>query len=70
VADLENLELADLDKEGAIAVSLRLGQSVTLDAKATSAGLLSVGALVSSILLSTAVIVFVAGDVRARRGRP
>ena len=44
----------------AASVSVRIGKSVELDARMTSAGLLSVGALVSGILLSTAVIVLAA----------
>ncbi|WP_126174023.1 hypothetical protein [Altericroceibacterium xinjiangense] len=43
-------------------LSLRLGKSVSLDLRlrVTSPGILSVGALVSSILLSTAALVAVA----------
>jgi hypothetical protein len=41
-------------------VSLRIGKSIAFDARITSRGLLSVGALVSGILLSTAVIVVAA----------
>ncbi len=50
-------------------VSIRIGARTTFDAAVTSAGLLSVGALVSGILLSTAVIVFAAGR-NAGRHRP
>jgi len=39
------------------AVEVRLGRGVSVEARITSAGLLAVGALVSGILLSTAVIV-------------
>lgn len=38
-------------------VSVRIGKGVAIEARVTAAGLLSVGALVSAILLSTAVIV-------------
>ncbi|RKE45762.1 hypothetical protein C8J41_104135 [Sphingomonas sp. PP-CC-3G-468] len=48
-------------------VSIRIGKRTTFDASVTSAGLLSVGALVSSILLSSAVIVAAAGRKSARR---
>ncbi|MEG8056545.1 MULTISPECIES: hypothetical protein [Sphingomonas] len=48
-------------------VSIRIGKRTTLDASMTTAGLLSVGALVSSILLSSAVIVVAAGRKAARR---
>ncbi|WP_093398878.1 hypothetical protein [Sphingomonas sp. OK281] len=48
-------------------VSIRIGKRTTLDASMTTAGLLSVGALVSSILLSSAVIVAAAGRKAARR---
>lgn len=41
-------------------VSIRIGKGVSLDAAIDSRGLLAVGALVSGILLSTAVIVFAA----------
>lgn len=42
-------------------VSIKIGKRTTFDASVTTAGLLSVGALVSSILLSSAVIVAAAG---------
>lgn len=42
-------------------VSIRIGTRVTFDASVTSAGLLSIGALVTGILLSTAVVVVAAG---------
>jgi hypothetical protein len=49
--------------------SIRVGQSVALDAKITSAGLLSVAVLVTGILLSTAVIVLAATrEKRDERG--
>ncbi len=47
-------------------VSIRFGRRTTLDASMTTAGLLSVGALVSGILLSSAVIVAAAGRKAAR----
>jgi hypothetical protein len=48
-------------------VSIKFGKRTTLDASMTTAGLLSVGALVSGILLSSAVIVAAAGRKAARR---
>jgi len=48
-------------------VSIRVGKRTTLDASMTTAGLLSVGALVSSILLSSAVIVAAAGRKSAKQ---
>jgi hypothetical protein len=48
-------------------VSLRIGKRTTFDASVTTIGLLSVGALVSSILLSSTVIVAAAGRKAARR---
>ncbi|RYE96737.1 MAG: hypothetical protein EOO77_40405 [Oxalobacteraceae bacterium] len=48
-------------------VSIRIGKRTTFDASMTTAGLLSVGALVSSILLSSAVIVVAAGRKATRR---
>ncbi len=48
-------------------VSIRIGKRTTFDASVTTVGLLSVGALVSSILLSSAVIVAAAGRKAARR---
>lgn len=48
-------------------VSIRIGKRTTFDASVTTVGLLSVGALVSSILLSSAVIVAAAGRRAARR---
>ncbi len=48
-------------------VSIRIGKRTTFDASMTTAGLLSVGALVSGILLSSAVIVAAAGRKAARR---
>ena len=47
-------------------VSIRVGKRTTFDASVTTVGLLSVGALVSSILLSSAVIVAAAGRKAAR----
>ena len=51
----------------AATVSIRIGKRTTFDAAVTTAGLLSVGALVSSILLSSAVIVAAAGRKPARQ---
>ncbi len=48
-------------------VSIRIGDRATFDARVTTAGLLSVGALVSGILLSSAVIVLAAGSKTPRR---
>lgn len=48
-------------------VSIRIGKRTTLDASMTTAGLLSVGALVSGILLSSAVIVAAAARKGTRR---
>ncbi len=48
-------------------VSIRIGKRTTSDASMITAGLLSVGALVSGILLSSAVIVVAAGRKAARR---
>jgi hypothetical protein len=48
-------------------VSIRIGKRTTFDASVTTVGLLSVGALVSSILLTSAVIVAAAGRKAARR---
>lgn len=48
-------------------VSIRIGERAAFDAGITSTGLLAVGALVSGILLSSAVIVLAAGR---RRGPP
>ncbi len=47
-------------------VSIRIGKRTTFDASVTTAGLLSVGALVSGILLSSAVIVVAAGRKATR----
>lgn len=51
----------DVGNRHAADVSIRIGTRVKFDASVTSAGLLSVGALVSGILLSTAVVVVAAG---------
>ncbi|MEG8015523.1 hypothetical protein [Sphingomonas sp. 22R3R2A-7] len=48
-------------------ISIRFGKRATLDASVTTAGMLSAGALVSAILLSTAVVVAAAGRTGARR---
>ncbi len=48
-------------------LSIRFGKRATLDASVTTAGMLSAGALVSAILLSTAVVVAAAGRTGARR---
>ena len=48
-------------------VSIRIGKRTTLEASVTTVGLLTVGALVSSILLSSAVIVVAAGRKATRR---
>jgi hypothetical protein len=41
--------------------SIRIGKRAAMEASITNGGLLAVGALVSGVLLSTAVVVFVAG---------
>ena len=51
-------------------VSIRFGKRTTLDASMTTAGLLSVGALVSGILLSSAVIVVAVAASRKIARRP
>jgi len=48
-------------------LSIRFGKRATLDASVTTAGMLSAGALVSAILLSTAAVVAAAGRTGARR---
>ena len=48
-------------------VSIKIGKRTTFDASVTTVGLLSVGALVSSILLSSADIVAAASRKAARR---
>lgn len=47
-------------------LTLEIGQALTLDARVTTSGLLSIGALVSGILLSSAVIVVAARQPRLR----
>jgi hypothetical protein len=62
---------ADAPQGHAADVSIRMGKGIAFDASITAAGLLSVGALVSGILLSSAVIVFAAkrkGDAAAPAG--
>ncbi len=48
-------------------ISIRFGKRATLDASVTTAGMLSAGALVSAILLSTAAVVAAAGRTGSRR---
>jgi hypothetical protein len=48
---------SDTPRGHAAEVSVKIGKSVTFDAGISAAGLLSLGALVSGILLSSAVIV-------------
>ena len=54
--------------EPAATASIRIGRNVTLDAQITTRGLLSVGALVSGILLSSAIIVLAARKHRLALG--
>jgi hypothetical protein len=61
--------MAEAGTDHAAELSIRLGAGVTIDARVTSAGLLSIGALVSGILLSTAVVVHVAGRKTTGRAR-
>ena len=57
----DRLERNKVGNGNAAAVSIRIGKRTTFDASVTTTGLLSVGILVSSILLSTAVVVLAAG---------
>ena len=57
----------DARTRNAAKISIRFGKRATLDASVTTAGMLSAGALVSAILLSTAVVVAAAGRTGARR---
>lgn len=60
----------DVGNSPAADVSIRIGTRVKFHASVTSAGLLSVGALVSGILLSTAVVVVAAGRKGTKRPLP
>ncbi len=62
-----HLDRTETRQAPAAKVSIRVGKRTTLDASMTTAGLLSVGALVSSILLSSAVIVAAAGRKSAKQ---
>ena len=62
----DSLDRNEIGTEPAAKVSVRIGTHTTFDATITTAGLLSVGVLVSGILLSSAVIVLAAG-LKGRR---
>ena len=67
---MKNLDIAERRSIGhghAAEVSIRIGTRTKFDARVTNAGLLSVGVLVSSILLSSAVIVLASGRTHKRR---
>lgn len=67
---MKNLDIAERRSIGdrhAAEVSIRIGARTKFDARVTNAGLLSVGVLVSSILLSSAVIVLAAGGKHKRK---
>lgn len=65
VTSIRPARLPEPRADKAAAVSIRLGERATFEAGITTTGLLAVGALVSGILLSSAMIVLAAGRRRA-----
>lgn len=66
---LDRLRQEEVGTRHAAAVSIRIGTRTAFDAGVTTPGLLSVAALMSSILLCTAVIVLAAGRKDSRRSQ-